>query len=681
MQRGSALMRRIRDLGLRRKLLLAPAASAVGYVLLACLAFWSVASQRSVASDFNSVQGVSRFTTRLGRIHANIYKVTSLASSSTDAKSIEALAEKQLSDIDALISELASWADSREHERGRASDATLALPLLAEYRKQCAGVADLATTDLGMANTYMTLAESKYQEIAKVLDGVLESEAATARATSEQVARTSRRAMGLFALVCLLAMLLTTAVARLVARSMVEPMRQLLGAAEALSIGDLSYAIDLNSQDEIGKLAAAFCAIMDSERQMAKVATVVGEGNTSLDVTPRSPKDALALALQQMVGAIRRLGADAGALGQAAVAGHLSERADASKHGGDFRKIIEGVNQTLDAVTGPINEAAQVLEKLAKRDLRARVTGNDQGDHAKIKEALNATGEALHEAMAQVAQAVGQVSSAAGQIASSSESVAAGASEQASSLEETSSSLESMASMTKQAADSAQQANGLAQTAKKASAEGGEAMQQMTGAMEKIKASAESTSQIIKDINEIAFQTNLLALNAAVEAARAGEAGRGFAVVAEEVRTLALRSKQAAGKTEELIRQAVSQASDGEVTSQQVSRKLADIAQMVGKTSEIVADMAAAAKEQVSGIEQVSKAVTDIGSVTQQNAASSEETSSAAAELSSHSEELASMVGSFHLERATTAPQRTVAPRTPRRRSGPQGLSTPGGHA
>ena len=92
-----------------------------------------------------------------------------------------------------------------------------------------------------------------------------------------------------------------------------------------------------------------------------------------------------------------------------------------------------------------------------------------------------------------------------------------------------------------------------------------------------------------------------------------------------------------------------------------MSKKLADITQTVGKTSEIVAEMAAAAKEQVSSIEQVSKAVIDIGKVTQQNAASSEETSAAAAELSSQSEELASTVGSFHLERATTAPRRTAA--------------------
>ena len=366
--------------------------------------------------------------------------------------------------------------------------------------------------------------------------------------------------------------------------------------------------------------------------------------------------------LNSLIDMVARRGRDIDKLIAAAVEGRLDERADASSYQGGNARVIKGMNAMLDAVTKPLGEAAQVLEKLAKRDLTARVAGSYQGDHAKIKEALNATGEALHEAMAQVAQAVGQVSSAAGQIASSSESVAAGASEQASSLEETSSSLESMASMTKQAADNAQQANGLAQTAKKASAEGGQAMQQMTDAMGKIKASAESTSQIIKDINEIAFQTNLLALNAAVEAARAGEAGRGFAVVAEEVRSLAMRCKEAANKTEELIRGSVKQAVEGEATALEVNERLAEITTSVSKVSEIVAEIAASAQEQTAGIEQVNKAVAQVGQVTQQNAASSEEASSAAAELSGQSEELAAMVGSFQVEGASAAARRPVAP-------------------
>jgi methyl-accepting chemotaxis protein len=358
--------------------------------------------------------------------------------------------------------------------------------------------------------------------------------------------------------------------------------------------------------------------------------------------------------LNTCIDAVNALVADASALSAAAIEGRLATRADPARHQGDFRKIVEGVNGTLDAVLDPLTEATTVLEKLAARDLRARVKGAYRGDHAKIKEAINATAGALHDALAQVAQAVEQVSSAAGQIAASSQSVADGASEQASSLEETSGQLESMTSMTKSAAASAQHADALAQSARAAASEGAASMAQMTSAMGKIKASAESTSQIIKEVNEIAFQTNLLALNAAVEAARAGEAGRGFAVVAEEVRSLALRSKDAALKTEGLIRESVKQATEGEATAKHVNGQLGQIATGITKVTGIVAELAASAREQATGIDQLTKAVGEMDKVTQQNAASSEESSSAAAELSGQSEELAAMVGAFQLERVGT---------------------------
>jgi methyl-accepting chemotaxis protein len=291
------------------------------------------------------------------------------------------------------------------------------------------------------------------------------------------------------------------------------------------------------------------------------------------------------------------------------------------------------------------------------------VKGDYRGDHAKLKDALNATAEALHGAMTQVAEAVEQVSSASTQIASSSQAVASGASEQASSLEETHSSLESMTAQTRQAADSAGQASALAGNAKSSAQEGSVAMEQMQGAMGKIRLSAEGTSAIIRDISEIAFQTNLLALNAAVEAARAGEAGRGFAVVAEEVRSLALRAKEAAVKTEALIKESVKQAGEGEAASKLVAGKLGEIVTGVSKVSDIVAEIAASAREQAVGFEQVNKAVGEMDKVTQQNAASSEESSSAAEELSSQSEELAAMVGSFKVERGAALKRPAVAAR------------------
>jgi methyl-accepting chemotaxis protein len=355
--------------------------------------------------------------------------------------------------------------------------------------------------------------------------------------------------------------------------------------------------------------------------------------------------------LNTCIDAVNLLVADSGMLVEAAVAGRLDARADAARHQGDFRKVVGGVNQTLDAMLAPITEAAQVLDRLARRDLRARVGGHFQGDHARIKESVNATATALHDALAQVAEAVEQVSSASQQIAASSQAVASGASEQAASLQQTTASIESVSSVTKHAADSALQANALAGAARAAATDGAAVVEQMQGAMVKIRASAEGTSQIIRDINDIAFQTNLLALNAAVEAARAGEAGRGFAVVAEEVRSLALRAKEAATKTEGLIREAVKQAGEGEATAKQVAGKLGEIVTGIGKVGAIVSEISAAARAQSSGIDEVTSAVAEMDKVTQQNAASAEESSSAASELNGQAEELAAMVGAFQLDR------------------------------
>ena len=329
--------------------------------------------------------------------------------------------------------------------------------------------------------------------------------------------------------------------------------------------------------------------------------------------------------------------------------GKLSIRAEATRHQGDFRKIVEGVNATLDAIVAPVNEAAAVLERLANYDLCARMEGESAGDFAKIKDSLNRTGEGLHEAIAQVNDAVGQVASAAEQIAATSQTVAQGASEQASALEETSSALEQMTAQTMQNAENSQQARAVAKSTRAQAEKGGAAMGQMVAAMADIRKSAEDTSAIIKDINEIAFQTNLLALNAAVEAARAGDAGRGFAVVAEEVRNLALRAKEAANKTEGLIAQSAKLANQGATLSGDVNENLAQIVDSIGKVADFVDEIAVASEEQAKGIAQVNRAVTEMDKVVQQSAASSEETSSAAEELSSQSQELAGMVGRFRL--------------------------------
>jgi methyl-accepting chemotaxis protein len=353
--------------------------------------------------------------------------------------------------------------------------------------------------------------------------------------------------------------------------------------------------------------------------------------------------------LNTCIDAINELVRDSGMLVDGALAGELTTRADATKHAGDFRKIVQGVNDTLDAVILPINEAATTLERVAARDLSARMTGEYKGDLARIKEALNQAVTNLDEGLQQVAVAVEQVASASSEIGTGSQSLAQGASEQASSLEEVSSGLQEMASMTRQNSGNAKEARGLAEVARNEANRGLESMTRLSQAMERIKASSDATAKIVKTIDEIAFQTNLLALNAAVEAARAGDAGKGFAVVAEEVRNLAMRSAEAAKNTANLIEESVNNAEDGVQLNREVLEKLQEITTQANKVGEVMEEIALASEQQTQGIEQVSGSVDEMNQVTQQNAASSEESASAAEELSSQAAELRGLVERFEL--------------------------------
>ncbi len=93
--------------------------------------------------------------------------------------------------------------------------------------------------------------------------------------------------------------------------------------------------------------------------------------------------------LNQCIDAVNNMVADAGMLSKAAVEGKLSTRADASKHRGDYRKIVQGVNDTLDAVIGPLNVAAKYVDDISKGSIPAKITDTYNGDFNVIKNNLN----------------------------------------------------------------------------------------------------------------------------------------------------------------------------------------------------------------------------------------------------------------------------------------------------
>jgi methyl-accepting chemotaxis protein len=383
--------------------------------------------------------------------------------------------------------------------------------------------------------------------------------------------------------------------------------------------------------------------------------------------------------LNTCIDAVNQLVSDANILAVAAVEGRLATRADATKHQGDFRKIVEGVNATLDAVINPLNVAANYVDNIAKGKIPFKITDTyngdfnilknnlntcidavnfiiedasimsnaivdgdlavtvnadrHQGDYRKIIDAFESALVGLNDTFYQINDTIKQVAESATQLNASSRNMAVNSEEQSSAVEEVTSALEETDSQVKANTDNANAANQLVMVTSDAANQGQAKMQAMSVAMSSINDSAQSIAKIIKVIDEIAFQTNLLALNAAVEAARAGQHGRGFAVVAQEVRNLAGRSAKAARETADLIEDSTKRVSDGVNIAAETGAALDKIVTNVIKVKDLVSEISTASVEQSRGVSQINIAMGQVASAAREGSLQSEEQALSSTEL------------------------------------------------
>jgi methyl-accepting chemotaxis protein len=443
----------------------------------------------------------------------------------------------------------------------------------------------------------------------------------------------------------------------------VKPIVRLTRNADRIAAGDLDFTLDTSRSDEAGRATAALGRVQETvkllvaDTGMLTKAAVEGRLEVRADAE-RHQGDFRAIVqgindtLDAVINPLNALIADANMLCQSAIQGKLDVRADVQRHEGGFRSVVQGVNDTLDAVIGPVNEVSRVLQAMESGDLTKTVNVEYRGQMEQLRQAANNTVAKLAMTVSEVATATDQLSHASAQISGASQSMSQAATEQAATAEQTNSSIEQMAASITQNNESATVTDGIAS---KAAAEAGEGGQAVLETVEAMKAIA---SKIVL-IDDIAFQTNMLALNATIEAARAGEHGRGFAVVATEVGKLAERSQIAAQEIGELAAGSVK-------TAERAGTLLSQIVPSIGKTSDLVQEISAASAEQTTGAGQISTAMSQMSKITQQNASSSEELAATAEQMSAQTESLQQLMrfftvtGNHHGTTATrTAPRAT----------------------
>ncbi|MDD2760569.1 MAG: methyl-accepting chemotaxis protein [Methylomonas sp.] len=135
-----------------------------------------------------------------------------------------------------------------------------------------------------------------------------------------------------------------------VTRSITGPLNVSMDTAKKIAAGDLSSDIRVDSTDETGQLLAAMKAMTDT---------------------------------------LKGVLADTDILIKAAAVGELDTRADAGKYQGDFRKLVQGVNDTITNIAEPLKVTSGYVDQIAKGVIPANITTDYKGEYRVIRDNLN----------------------------------------------------------------------------------------------------------------------------------------------------------------------------------------------------------------------------------------------------------------------------------------------------
>jgi len=415
--------------------------------------------------------------------------------------------------------------------------------------------------------------------------------------------------------------------------------------------------------------------------------------------------------LNQCIDAINLLISDANILANAAVEGKLSTRADASKHQGDFRAIVSGVNNTLDAVIGPLTVAANYVKRISIGDMPPVITDNYNGDFNEIKNNLNITIEALNsitenaklvaigdlsvdlhvrsdkddlmKALMQMVKAMREISESTKIIAGGDMTVVlkprSDQDEMIIALAEMIKAIGDIVTQVQVSGDNIADASSQMSSNSQQVSEGAS---EQASAAEQVSSSMEQMASNIQQNTDNAQQTEKIASKAAEEIME-GSKNVNMTVmvmkkIAEKVsiigdiafqtNILALNAAVEAARAGEhgkgfavvaaevrklAERSHIAAGEINELTKSSVEvadkagKQLEDIVPSIQKTAKLVQEITAASIEQNSGANQINNAINQLNKVTQQNAASAEEMATSSEELSSQADSLRDLIGFF----------------------------------
>ncbi len=384
----------------------------------------------------------------------------------------------------------------------------------------------------------------------------------------------------ILALQFLVSLSIAVGLALLAANEVNRALQRMAEWSRRIASGDLTTPLRIESEDELGSLAASLSDMSSRLREMI-------------------------LHVKDNTGGVERMSAEVATMSQAV----MESSDEQSSSVLEATSVFEEMNASIKGIAEHTEHLSVSAEESSSSILEMGAT----------VEEVSGNVESLSRSVDDSVSSVEQMTSSIREVARNVE----GLSEVA---EETNCSMEEMAASIRQVEENANETRHLSVDMVRAAETGSERVVATISGIEAIRTGSEEAQQVITNlgaraeeigeilnvIDEVADETNLLALNAAIIAAQAGEHGRGFSVVADEIKDLADRVgastkeigklikavQDESGNAIMVVRRGAERVVEGERLSREAGRALDEITASARRSGEMIGEIAQATTEQ-----------------------------------------------------------------------------------
>ncbi len=456
----------LNNLGMSKKLLIAPLLAIAFLVGLSLVSYWGLSSQKMAIDDiygkrFLGYQECAKIIINLANIHTNIYKVISWTSAGYNEKKVEALAKEQILAMEQTIGSVKKLLTSGALTDEEKKLYQTSLDKLLEYQKPAKGVIDMISADMNAATMYMGTADDKFLVLKKEMETLLALENGLAKEQYDSSLQSLTSVLRTFGVIVVGAIVFSLLVTFLGSQQIISALKRLIenltkGASEVASAsGDISAASQslaegsseqAASVEETASAMEEMAAMTKQNSENAEQANQLAGSGADLMNKARQSMKALIQSIEEIAKASQDTGKIIKTIDEIAFQTNLLalnaavEAARAGEVGAGFAVVAnevrnlalraaEAAKNTSSLIEGTINKIKDGKELVHQTDESYREVAVTLDKVVKLVDEISAASKEQAEGIGQINKAVGEMDRVVQQNAASAEESASASEE------------------------------------------------------------------------------------------------------------------------------------------------------------------------------------------------------------------------------------------------------------